>query len=446
MASLVSRRAILQFFGATAACTLLEPLARAKLLGATPEALADSGHHLSFTPVRLPHPLPVYQQHPSYLATAHNTGTVLPAASNTQLATYTVIDDVVVPPEYERYVIVHWGDRVFPNYDDYVGYNADYTGFVPIEDDDKYSGERGYLWVNHEYVSYPASTLTPGILDGLQNSPTTASIVLGLNLPTGSAPTATTLALRLAGLTDAERRQLYGEFYYNLGGSVLVISRHSRKDQWEVSQGHPKNRRLHGLSGLAINATRTDGFETVTSWGPNPHEQGDDNYLIGTGPAATDVFEGVNSDGLGNKIIGTAFNCSGATTPWGTIMSGEENFQGGTTGDSPFYMGVQEDVKPDGTQFGYVPTTAGVVASGTEFGQVGEKYGWLVEIDPDDPDFRSRKHTALGRFRHENITLRCKPGEHLVAYMGDDRRGGHTWKYMSSAKSSHTTLGHWQHT
>jgi uncharacterized protein len=76
---------------------------------------------------------------------------------------------------------------------------------------------------------------------------------------------------------------------------------------------------------------------------------------------------------------------------------------------------------------------AEVVASGTEFGQVGEKYGWLVEIDPDDPEFQPRKHTALGRFRHENITLRCKPDEHLVAYMGDDRRGGHTWKYMSSA-------------
>jgi secreted PhoX family phosphatase len=50
---------------------------------------------------------------------------------------------------------------------------------------------------------------------------------------------------------------------------------------------------------------------------------------------------------------------------------------------------------------------AEVVASGTEFGQVGEKYGWLVEIDPDDPEFQPRKHTALGRFRHENITLRC---------------------------------------
>ena len=109
-------------------------------------------------------------------------------------------------------------------------------------------------------------------------------------------------------------------------------------------------------------------------------------------------------------------------------MSAEENFQGGTTGDSPFFIGVQEEVQPNGSQLDYLPNTEAVVASGTEFGQIGEKYGWLVEIDLDDPDFRPRKHTALGRFRHENITLRVERGAPLVAYMGDDRRGGHTWK------------------
>jgi len=45
----------------------------------------------------------------------------------------------VVPPEYERYVIVK--DRVFPNKEDYFGYN-DYTGFVPI---DGRTSNDGYL-------------------------------------------------------------------------------------------------------------------------------------------------------------------------------------------------------------------------------------------------------------------------------------------------------------
>ena len=67
------------------------------------------------------------QQHLSYLGTGLHTGTVLPTSSNTQLAAYTVIDDLGVPPEYGRYVIVHWGGRVFQNPDDYVGYNVDST-------------------------------------------------------------------------------------------------------------------------------------------------------------------------------------------------------------------------------------------------------------------------------------------------------------------------------
>jgi secreted PhoX family phosphatase len=41
------------------------------------------------------------------------------------------------------------------------------------------------------------------------------------------------------------------------------------------------------------------------------------------------------------------------------------------------------------------------------------------------------KLTALGRFRHENVALRAEPGKRLAAYMGDDRRGGHLWKFVS---------------
>ena len=153
-----------------------------------------------------------------------------------------------MPPEYERYVIVHWGDRVFPHDDDYVGYNADYTGFVPIDDHDdddhERGGEQGYVG-RQEYVSYPASTLAPGIVGGLQDSPTTDNSVLGFSFPTGSRQLQNTLAKRLAGLSDVERRQLYGEFYYNQGGSVLVISRHNRKISGSDKQ-HPKNRRIQG--------------------------------------------------------------------------------------------------------------------------------------------------------------------------------------------------------
>lgn len=402
-----TRRQLLIFFGASAATTALTPTLSHKILGGgNPEVAEAVGIRL--TPVRLPHPLAIYQEKPSFLASEIGEGNVLVPSTNTRLPSYTVIDDVVVPPEYERYVIIAWGDRVYPDPNDYFGYNNDFTAFVPL---DRRSTD-GLLWVNHEYISYPFSFLAPGAPEDLVGLPTTFADVVGFALPEAESRSL---------LTAAEDRELLGEFFYNVGGSIVRIRRDNQRDRFEVVKGDRLNRRIHGLSGLGINAERTDGFQGVTAWGSRPHQQGDQNYLVGTGPAAAQVFS-LSSDGLGNRIIGTAYNCSGGTTPWGTILSAEENFQG----DSFFFVGVQEEVKPDGTQTGYIEGTAGA-----EFGLVGEKYGWMVEIDPANPRVRVKKHTALGRFRHENIAFRLRPRQPLVAYMGDDRRGGHTWKYVS---------------
>ncbi len=397
----VDRRQILKFLGAGAALFVLEPAHARSLMAARG---ANRALPLALSPVRLPHPLPIYEKRASYLATGLGQGTRLAPSAGAKLDAYTVIDDVVVAPEYERYVIVRWGDRVFPGNDDYVGYNADYTAFIPVRG----RGEDGYLWVNHEYVSYPLSSIAPAIPAGLGDRPTADLAVLGFRLPTG------------ASLTADERRLLLGEFYYNQGGSIVRIARSDSRARFAVVRD-ARNRRIHGLSGLALNAGRTDGYPSVVAWGPAPHQQGDLDYLESTGPAAREVFP-LSGDGLGPRIIGTAFNCSGATTPWKTVLSAEENFQG----SAGAYMGVQENVLPNGTQTGYVDGT-----SGQEFGLVGEKYGWMVEIDPAVPERRPRKHTALGRFRHENITLWARAGRRLVAYMGDDRRGGHTWKFVS---------------
>src|SRR5262245_19818414 len=391
--SAVTRRELLKFLGATTTVAALGPLDRAAAHQGS--AAVDVGTFWRITPVRLPHPLPIYTEEKSFLATGIGTGSTLPPADDPSLPSYTVIDDVVLSPELERYVIVSWGDRVFPDPDDYVGYNCDYTSFIPL---DRHKRE-GFLWTNHEYMSFPFSGLSPGTQANLATNPGTFTAVVGFALPT------------------TVNREVLGEFLYNTGGSFLKIKKdvHSR---FRVQAGHRKNRRIHGLSGLGINAQRTDAYKTVTSWGTRPHQQGDADYLIGTGPAATDVFP-LSSDGLGNRIIGTSFNCSGATTPWGTVLSAEENFQG----SSLFFVGVTEDVKPDGTQTGYLAGTSGI-----EFGQVGEKYGWLVENDPDGGP--GKKHTALGRFRHENAAIRARKHKPLVLYMGDDRRGGHVWKFV----------------
>lgn len=402
----LNRRQLLTFFGASAVTTALAPTALNRFLGGTDAALA-ADKPLGFTPVRLPHSLPIFKETPTYLASSIGVGSTLPKATafeQLHLNTYSPIDDVVVPPEYERYVIVSWGDRVFPNKEEYFGYNCDYTGYVPIREE-----EEGWLWVNHEYVSYPMSRFAPDTPADVKDTslyPESAPVVLGADFP------------------NTLDRTLRGEFLYNLGGSIVRIKK--QNDRYQPISDR-KNRRIHGLSGLGINASRKDSYASITSWGNKSYQKGDQNYLIGTGPAVKDVFEAVNTDGLGNRIIGTAYNCSGGTTPWGTVLSAEENFQG----SADFFIGVTESVKPNGSQTSY---TAGT--TGAEFGLVGEKYGWMVEIDPADPNFRPRKHTALGRFRHENITVRAEAGRKLVAYMGDDRRGGHTWKFVSNGTVS----------
>ncbi|MFN6474733.1 PhoX family phosphatase [Nostoc sp. DedQUE07] len=403
--SKLSRRELLIFLAGSAGAAILGD----KLLNSFASGADAKTPSISFTPVRLPHPLPIYQQQKNFLPTGIDRGEVVNASADIKLGNYNVIDDVIVPPEYERYVIVSWGDRVFPNKDDYFGCNNDFTGFIPLGK----TNDVGYLWVNHEYVSFPFSSLLVEDSSDLKGLPDAFENVIGWAFP------------------SSRNIEVEGEFLYNQGGSIVRISRQNNNKRFAVVKD-AKNRRIHGLSGLGINSQRNDDYKSITAWGSRNHQKGDKNYLIGTGLAASQVFN-LSSDELGNKIIGTAFNCSGGKTPWGTILSAEENFQNSVT----------EGVKANGTQTDYTEKTIGKT-----FGLVGEKYGWIVEIDPKNPKFRPRKHTSLGRFRHENVALRVEKGKKLIAYLGDDRRGGHTWKFVSantiSSPTSKTNSSLWE--
>jgi uncharacterized protein len=102
---------------------------------------------------------------------------------------------------------------------------------------------------------------------------------------------------------------------------------------------------------------------------------------------------------VGASANGSIANCSGGTTPWGTNLSCEENFQDyGGDGEDEYGWGGEYDIE----RFA--------------------KYGWVVEHDPYDPASVPRKHTALGRFRHENAAFRHVPGKRLAVYMGDDAK------------------------
>jgi secreted PhoX family phosphatase len=131
-------------------------------------------------------------------------------------------------------------------------------------------------------------------------------------------------------------------------------------------------------------------------------------------------------DGLADRIIGTFANCAGGTTPWGTVLSAEENVQ-----DQ-----VCEAVFADGSPMhpGALPFRCDglrLEGLGNPFALAGNKYGWMVEIDPARPEQPAIKHSWLGRFRHEAVAVRATAGQPLIVYSGCDRHGGHLYRFVS---------------
>ncbi|MGH2743696.1 MAG: PhoX family protein, partial [Thermoleophilaceae bacterium] len=168
-----------------------------------------------------------------------------------------------------------------------------------------------------------------------------------------------------------------------------------------------------GNSILHVKRRDNGRWKVVSPSGYNRRIYGDRPLLEFTGPLA-------GAPGVGASSHGSVGNCSGGITPWGTAISCEENFDGyGTnvTKDTDFFYGWH--------QFGGQPEDAEY-----DF-KAFAKYGWVCEHDPYDPDYVGRKHTALGRFRHENTAFRHEPGKKFVLYMGDDKANEGVYKFVS---------------
>ena len=57
-----------------------------------------------------------------------------------------------------------------------------------------------------------------------------------------------------------------------------------------------------------------------------------------------------------------------------------------------------------------------------------------MEVDPFDPTSTPRKHTALGRFKHEGANVTIAASGHAVSYSGDDERFDYLYKFVSKGK------------
>jgi secreted PhoX family phosphatase len=169
-----------------------------------------------------------------------------------------------------------------------------------------------------------------------------------------------------------------------------------------------------GNSILHVKRRRGGGWKVVSPSDFNRRIYGDRPQLEFTGPLA-------GAPGVGASANGSVGNCSGGVTPWGTALSCEENFDD---------YGLDLEFDNSGAygwhQYGGQPGDAEYHPENFK------KYGWVCEHDPYDPDSVGRKHTALGRFRHENTAFRQERGKRFVLYMGDDKTNEGVYKFVSA--------------
>lgn len=142
----------------------------------------------------------------------------------------------------------------------------------------------------------------------------------------------------------------------------------------------------------------------------------------------------------GTATHGTFANCSSGWTPWGTYLTCEENIQdffkradsNQSEGEKAYGLPNLYGI-PKGwhTRYGWDQHDKRYDIDREDARNNFNRYGWVVEIDPRNPEKRPVKRSALGRFRHENAGVVIAKDGRVVVYMGDDERFQYIYKFVS---------------
>ncbi|MFM8899445.1 MAG: PhoX family protein [Burkholderiales bacterium] len=151
------------------------------------------------------------------------------------------------------------------------------------------------------------------------------------------------------------------------------------------------------------------------------------------GPAAGHALLRTAADANGRRPRGTINNCGSGITPWGTYLTCEENFIN--------YFNAGDNLSAHERRWGLRKGGAGY--RWHEFDERFDavrnpnepnRFGWVVEIDPNNPSHTPVKRTALGRAAHEGATTAVTKDGRAVVYMGEDARFEYIYKFVSRDK------------
>lgn len=189
------------------------------------------------------------------------------------------------------------------------------------------------------------------------------------------------------------------------GMSVVELRRRHRGERWTYVPGARLNRRITLDTPFAVD-----------------------------GPAAGSPLLRTKADPTGRTVRGTMNNCAGGTTPWGSVLSGEENFNqyfkasGSTPRETRYGLSATQDSR------NWRAVDPRWDATTADYANEPNRFGWIVEVDPYDPTAAPVKHTAMGRFKHEGANVIINRDGRVVAYMGDDERFDYVYRFVSKER------------
>ena len=296
---------------------------------------------------------------------------------------HALASDINVAPGYSTQVLLRWGDRLM----------ADALDFdIKAQTSTAQSKQFGY---NNDFVAY-------------------------FPLPQGS--------------NNSEHGLLcVNHEYTNPEMMFPGVTRATKLDVMTVEQCKTEMA-AHGHSVVEIK--KVSGVWKVVRGNMNRRITALDTEMRISGPTAGHDRMKTAEDPTGCKVIGMINNCAGGVTPWGTVLTAEENFQ-------KYFGGDASSSREASNHARYQVGEERIEHAWFKFfdrynvekePNTPNRFGWIVEFDPYDPKSVPVKRTALGRFRHEGATTAIAADGRLVVYCGDDTRNEYFYRFVSRDK------------